>query len=88
MFAKLRLFPGKCEKSTIRYFFEYCQPDDLGLDYEDFTLFLPILGLHTIQRGKKVADNMKKNTKYDTNIINIGSKKSLNLPDTPLEMVI
>ena len=77
MLRKIQLFPIKCDKTTIRYFYEYCQPDDLGLDYKDFTQFLPLLGIHVVEsyHKRKWIDSLKHTnaminglvTKYDTN---------------------
>ena len=84
MFEKLHLFPGKLEKSTIRYFFEYSRSDDIGLDYEDFTLFLPMLGLHTIDTAKRLAENTNDNKKGD---LIKGSINNEDISDEPLQMV-
>ena len=76
MFKAARIFPLKCDKTMIRYYYEYCQPDDLGLDYKDFTQFLPLIGMDIVERAlmaKWIEGIQRKETyettmtRYDTN---------------------
>lgn len=59
MFSIINLFPSKCEKSLIRFYYEYCVPDEMGLDINDFCLFLPLIGMDIAERYIK-ANKPKK----------------------------
>lgn len=41
---RLRFFPNKIPKLTIRYYFYYCLTNDQGLDFQDFITFFHLLG--------------------------------------------
>ena len=71
LFTMLGLFPAKCEKSLIRFYYEYSIPDEMGLDFNDFSLFLPILGMDIVERHVKANKPKKKKADWKIGLTNV-----------------
>ena len=80
MFTLTGLFPHHCEKLQIRFYFDYAAPTELGLDYEDFKVFLPLIGMDIIDHANKISLHEHIKMKLEPS--------DLKLPKEPLEMVI
>ena len=88
MFSLVGLFPIKCEKQTMQYYFDYSASSDQGLDYEDFRLFMCLIGLEIIQKANKALLKEQSRAKLDTNASHAEPKAEVKIPKEPVEMVI
>ena len=60
MFSLTGLFPHRCEKEALKFYFDYTSPTDEGLDFENFTMFMALMGIYIINRAKKTRLHEKK----------------------------
>ena len=91
MFTTLQLFPSKCEKLLIRFYFEYVSPDEHGLDFEDFCVFMPLIGLDIVDRFIKTSKTNVKRKKNSYEEDDEDEKKhivNLEAPLKPIDKVI
>ena len=88
MFSLVGLFPLKCEKQTMQYYFDYAASSDQGLDYEDFQLFLSLIGLEIIQKSNRaIKKEQSQKRLLETNASNNEPRVEIKLPKEPAEMV-
>jgi len=60
LFSLTGLFPHRCEKEALRFYFDYMSPTDEGLDFETFRMFMALMGTYIIKRAKKSKIHDKK----------------------------
>jgi len=60
MFSLTGLFPHRCEKEALKFYFDYTSPTDEGLDFENFKMFMALMGIYIINRAKKTRLHDKK----------------------------
>ena len=53
MFMLIGLFPRKCDKLLMQFYFDYVASTAEGLDFDEFKEFLPLIGFEIIKRANE-----------------------------------